>query len=93
MRSVNPTLRAREKNIYTIKPKRLDEATVAADSAKLKVGGRDRRLNRTVVELTVGGRTIELATWYEPGQGIVQQEQRTGAGHRDAFTDCCRCPC
>lgn len=34
MRSVNPTLRAREKNIYTIKPKRLDEATVAADCLK-----------------------------------------------------------
>jgi FtsZ-interacting cell division protein YlmF len=33
-RSVNPTLRAREKNIYTIKPKRLDEATVAADCLK-----------------------------------------------------------
>ena len=34
MRSANPTLRAREKNIYTIKPKRLDEATVAADCLK-----------------------------------------------------------
>lgn len=34
MRSTNPTLRAREKNIYTIKPKRLDEATVAADCLK-----------------------------------------------------------
>jgi cell division inhibitor SepF len=34
LRAVNPTLRAREKNIYTIKPKRLDEATVAADCLK-----------------------------------------------------------
>jgi len=56
------------------------KATVVADSAKLKVGGRDRKLNRTVVQLTVGSRVIELATWYEPGQGIVQQEQRTGEG-------------
>ena len=31
---VSATLRAREKNIYTIKPKRLDEATVAADCLK-----------------------------------------------------------
>ncbi len=34
VRSASPTLRAREKNIYTIKPKRLDEATVAADCLK-----------------------------------------------------------
>ncbi|HEY0076418.1 MAG TPA: cell division protein SepF, partial [Abditibacteriaceae bacterium] len=34
MRATNPTLRSREKNIYTIKPKRLDEATVAADCLK-----------------------------------------------------------
>lgn len=34
MRAMNPTLRSREKNIYTIKPKRLDEATVAADCLK-----------------------------------------------------------
>jgi len=34
LHAVSPTLRAREKNIYTIKPKRLDEATVAADCLK-----------------------------------------------------------
>ena len=34
LRAMNPTLRSREKNIYTIKPKRLDEATVAADCLK-----------------------------------------------------------
>lgn len=34
LHSVSSTLRAREKNIYTIKPKRLDEATVAADCIK-----------------------------------------------------------
>ena len=33
-RTLNPTLRRGEKNIYTIKPKRLDEATVAADCLK-----------------------------------------------------------
>ena len=34
LHAVSPAMRAREKNIYTIKPKRLDEATVAADCLK-----------------------------------------------------------
>lgn len=53
------------------------KAIVSAASAKLKVGGRTRTLNRTVVTMRVGGHAIELATWYAPGDGIVQQEQRT----------------
>ncbi len=34
LHAVSPAMRGREKNIYTIKPKRLDEATVAADCLK-----------------------------------------------------------
>ena len=32
--------------------------------------------------MIVEGRHIELMTWYSPGDGIVQQEQRT-EGHLD----------
>ena len=53
------------------------KATVVADTKSLKIQGQDRPLNRTVVTLRVGGHTIELTTWYAPGDGIVQQEQRT----------------
>ena len=53
------------------------KATVAAAEATLKVRGRRQRLNRTVVTLRTGDHTVELATWYAPGDGIVQQEQRT----------------
>ena len=53
------------------------KATVVASEATLKVRGRRQRLNRTVVTLRTGDHTVELATWYAPGDGIVQQEQRT----------------
>lgn len=53
------------------------KATVVAREAKLTVRGRPQTLNRTVVTMRVGGRTVELSTWYAPGEAIVQQEQRT----------------
>ena len=53
------------------------KATIVATEAKLDVGGRRRTLDRTVVSMTVEGRNVELTTWYAPGDGIVQQEQRT----------------
>lgn len=53
------------------------KAIIVATEAKLPVQGRPRSLNRTVVTMTTGGHTIELTTWYAPGDGIVQQEQRT----------------
>ncbi len=53
------------------------KATVEATESKLTVQGRPRVLNRTVVTMRVGDHTVELATWYAPGNGIVQQEQRT----------------
>ncbi len=53
------------------------KATIVAAEAKLPVEGRPRSLNRTVVTMHVGGHTVELATWYALGDGIVQQEQRT----------------
>ena len=52
-------------------------AIVEAEKAKLNVAGASRTLNRTVVTLRVDGKIVELATWYAPGEGIVQQEQRT----------------
>lgn len=53
------------------------KATIVASDASLKIRGRRKSLNRTVVTLRVGDRTVELTTWYAPGDGIVQQEQRT----------------
>ena len=53
------------------------KAEIAATEAKLPVEGRLRALNRTVVTMRVGDHTVELQTWYAPGDGIVQQEQRT----------------
>lgn len=53
------------------------KATIAATEAKLSVGGRLRTLNRTVVTLRTGNHTVELTTLYAPGDGIVEQEQRT----------------
>lgn len=53
------------------------KATIKAEEKSLKIQGRERNLNRTVVTMRVGGRAVELATWYAPGDGIVQQEQRT----------------
>ena len=52
-------------------------AKVEAAPAKLLVSGQKRTLDRTVVTLRVGGKIVELVTHYAPGEGIVQQEQRT----------------
>lgn len=53
------------------------KATAFADVQPLKVQGQERKLDRTVVSMRVGGHAVELTTWFVPGDGIVQQEQRT----------------
>jgi hypothetical protein len=39
--------------------------------------GNKSDLVQTVLELSVGGATMEVRTWFEKGKGIVKQEQRT----------------
>ena len=53
------------------------KAEIAANETKNPFQGRSRLTNHTVVSLRVGLKTIDLQTWYVPGDGIVQQEQRT----------------
>ena len=53
------------------------KATVFSDDSKIELSGRKRSLVRTVVSMKVNGHAVELATWYAPSDGIVQQEQHT----------------
>ncbi|MEI7576070.1 MAG: hypothetical protein WCK51_04195 [Armatimonadota bacterium] len=42
-----------------------------------KLEGNKADLVQTILELSVGGATMEIRTWFERGKGIVKQEQRT----------------
>ena len=43
----------------------------------LSLGAREFSTTRSTVTLKAGNDGIELITWFAPGVGIVQQEQRT----------------
>ena len=57
LRSVAPALRTREKNIYTLKPKSQDEATIAADYLKT---GSAVVVNLDAVDRTVAIRIVDF---------------------------------
>lgn len=50
-------------------------ATLRQRQTKLEDNKAD--LVQTILELSVGGATMEVRTWFEKGKGIVKQEQRT----------------
>ena len=45
---------------------------------KIEVGSRQVQTVFTVLTVRKDGGTIELSSWFQPGVGLVQQEQRTG---------------
>ncbi len=57
LRSVAPAMRTREKNIYTLKPKSQDEATIAADYLKT---GSAVVVNLDAVDRTVAVRIVDF---------------------------------
>ena len=63
--------------VASLKGETPGSAVVEADKAKVNVAGAPRAVNRTVVTMRVDGKTVELTTWYAPGEGLLQQEQRT----------------
>ena len=53
------------------------KATVTHASTKLEVLGRPVETIRSDVDLKIADRKLQLSTWFEPGVGIVRQDQRT----------------
>ena len=52
-------------------------ASAVLRQRQTKLTGNKSDLVQTVLELSVGGATMEVRTWFEKGKGIVKQEQRT----------------
>lgn len=53
------------------------EAILTQTSEKTKIGTRTWDTLRSTVELKMGGKRLELVTWFVQGIGIVRQEQRS----------------
>lgn len=52
-------------------------ATLEHHSRTVEIGSRKLKTTQAVVTLKLPAGTIELESWYAPGIGLVQQEQRT----------------
>ena len=53
------------------------EATLSQTNEKTKIGTRTWDTLRSTVALKIGGKQVELVTWFVQGIGIVRQEQRS----------------
>ena len=51
-------------------------ATLVQDDVKVRVGGRSVNAVRSTLQFSVQGHPIELASWFQPGVGLILQEQR-----------------
>lgn len=57
-------------------------AILTQDNSKVRVGGRSVNAVRSTLQFTVRGHPVELASWFQPGVGLILQEQRVD-GHRN----------
>lgn len=64
-------------------------AKLTRGTETLKVGGREFKTVKCVVDLKVQDEHIQLTTWFFPGKGVMRQEQRSGPRlTRDRFVEC-----
>jgi hypothetical protein len=63
--------------VYSSDRKETATGTVGTGKEKLDLLGRTVETQYSTVWLRVGTRNVVLKTWFEPGTGIVRQEQKT----------------